>query len=114
MSHFLVFVFSLFQKLDSMAGNLDRLFYCLSRNPDRLSEFSVTLPNIQDRLDFRSGLLGLSLAIMKKLKKGGGNPNVYFFTFYLIRLWLGCIPKIRITVAGGSVLAYGAQPPAML
>ena len=81
MSHFLVFVFSLFQKLDSMAGNLDRLFYCLSRNPDRLSEFSVTLPNIQDRLNFRSGLLGLSLAIMKKLKKGGGNSNFVSFVF---------------------------------
>ena len=77
MSYFLVFVFYLFKKLDSVAGNLDRLFYCLSRNPDRLSEFSVTLPNIQDRLNFRSGSLGLSLAIMRKLKKVGGNPNCF-------------------------------------
>ena len=71
MGYFLVFVFSLFKKLDSVPGNLDRLLYCLSRNPVRLSEFSVTLPNIQDRLNFRSGSLGLSLAIMKKFKREG-------------------------------------------
>jgi hypothetical protein len=28
------------------------------------------------------------------LEKGGGSPNIVFFILYLIRLWLGCIPKI--------------------
>ena len=26
---------------------------------------------------------------------GSGNPN-FFFIFYLVRLWLGCIPKISL------------------
>ena len=26
--------------------------------------------------------------------EGGSNPNFFFFIFYLVRLWLGCIPRI--------------------
>ena len=104
-------------------------FYCLSRNPDRLSEFSVTLPNIHDRINFRSGSLGLSLAIMKKLKKGGGNSNFVFFVFLsyqvmvrlntknLLHSLLGRALKVFVVVGGGLranlVIAFGlalAQP----
>ena len=68
MSLFLIFVFSLFKKLDSVEGNLDRLFYCSSRNPDRLSEFSVSLPNFLDRLYFKAGWPSGVLAILPAAK----------------------------------------------